>query len=388
MIRDEQETRSDAMTAAPHPLFSPYQLAGRRLTNRIVMAPMTRSRASDDGTPTPLMSTYYAQRFEAGMIVSEGTNMSAQGQGFLNTPGIFTAEHVAGWRMVTDAVHALGSAFFMQLWHVGRIGHPDNMRAGLHPVAPSALVHARTVVTRSGLQPVPVPAVLTLAEVHQVVADYARAASRAIEAGCDGIEIHAANGYLPSQFLHASSNHRTDEFGGSVPNRIRFLLEVTRACVAAVGAERVGVRLTPFSAFNGATSPDEAELYGELIPALAKLRLAYLHAVRAEVSGNVTVPESERHKVADVLGFVRPLWPHTLIAAGNYDSADAMAAVSNGRADLVAFGRDFIANPDLVARLRMGHPLAPRNPAEWYGSGAEGYSDYPRWQPTAPVPRA
>lgn len=374
------------MTADPASLFSPCQVAGRRLANRIVMAPMTRSRARDDGTPTALMATYYAQRAEAGMIVSEGTNISAQGQGFLNTPGIFAAEHVAGWRLVTDTVHARGSVIFLQLWHVGRIGHPDNMRPGLHPVAPSALVHPRTVVTRNGQQPVPVPAVLTLDEVRQVIADYASAARKAIEAGCDGIEIHAANGYLPSQFLHESSNHRTDEFGGSIPNRIRFLLEATQACAAAVGAERVAVRLTPFSAFNGATSPDEADLYAELIPALAKLRLAYLHAVRAEVSGNVTVAESERHKVADVLGFVRPLWPHTLMAAGNYTAAGATAAVRDGQADLVAFGRDFIANPDLVSRFRMGHPLAPRNPQEWYGSGAEGYSDYPRWELEASAP--
>jgi len=374
------------MTVDAESLFAPCEVAGRRLANRIVMAPMTRSRARDDGTPTALMATYYAQRAEAGMVVSEGTNISAQGQGFLNTPGIFIAEHVAGWRMVTDAVHAQGSVIFLQLWHVGRIGHPDNMGPGLHPVAPSALVHARTVVTRHGQQPVPVPVVLTPDEVRQVIADYASAARRAIDAGCDGIEIHAANGYLPSQFLHASSNHRTDEYGGSIANRIRFLLEATQACTAAVGAERVAVRLTPFSAFNGATSPDEAELYAELLPALAKLRLAYLHAVRAEVSGNVTVAESERHKVADVLAFVRPRWPHTLMAAGNYTADGAAAAVRNGQADLVAFGRDFIANPDLVTRFRMGHPLAPRNPQEWYGSGAEGYSDYPRWALEASAP--
>jgi N-ethylmaleimide reductase len=377
-----------AVTAQANALFQPCRVAGRCLANRIAMAPMTRSRARADGTPTPLMATYYAQRAEAGIIISEGTNISAQGQGFLNTPGIFAAEHVAGWRMVTDAVHARGSTFFLQLWHVGRIGHPDNMRGGLHPVAPSALAHPRTVVTREGQRPVPVPVVLSRDEVDAVIADYASAACRAVEAGCDGVEIHAANGYLPSQFLHASSNHRTDEFGGSIQHRIRFLVEVTRACAAAVGAERVAVRLTPFSAFNGATSPDEAELYRQLIPALAQWPLAYLHAVRAEVSGNVTIAESELHKVADVLGFVRPLWPHTLMAAGNFDAASAMAVVAKGCAELVAFGRDFIANPDLVTRLRLGHPLAARNPAEWYGPGAEGYSDYPRWKAAAPSPGA
>lgn len=370
-------------------LFSPFDLAGRRLANRVAMAPMTRSRATADGVPTPLMATYYAQRSEAGLIVSEGTNISAQGQGFLNTPGIFSDAHVAGWRRVTDAVHAGGSAFFLQLWHVGRIAHPDNMQSGLHPVAPSALVHPRTVVTRSGEQPVPVPHALSLDQVRQTVADYASAARRAIEAGCDGVEIHAANGYLPSQFLHSSSNTRTDEYGGNPMQRIRFLMDVAQACAGAVGAHRVAVRLTPFSAFNGATSgADEADLYAMLLPALAGLRLAYLHAVRAEVLGNVTVDEAQRSRVADVLGFVRPRWPGALMAAGNYDLAGAQAAVRDGCADLVAFGRDFIANPDLVSRFRQGHRLAARNPVEWYGSGAEGYSDYARWQAATEAPAA
>jgi N-ethylmaleimide reductase len=345
-------------------LFDPYDFQGHRFANRVVMAPMTRSRAADDGTPTSMMVDYYAQRAEAGAIVSEGTNVSPQGQGFLNTPGIFTPAHIEAWRHVTAAVHARGSAFFLQLWHVGRIGHPDNMQRGLHPVAPSALVHARTIVTRSGAQPTMVPRAMSLDEVQQTVADYATAARNAIQAGCDGVEIHAANGYLPSQFLHATSNHRTDRYGGSIANRIRFLVETAQACATAIGADRVGVRVTPFSAFNGATSPDdEAALYDELIAALARLELGYLHAVSAEVSGNVTVEEAERHKVADVLGFVRPRWRRTLIAAGNFDLARAQAAVRDGRADLVAFGRDFIANPDLVTRLRHGHPLAARNPA-------------------------
>jgi N-ethylmaleimide reductase len=323
------------------------------------------------------------QRSEAGLIISEGTSTSPQAQGFLNVPGIFAAAHVEAWSRVTSAVHARGSAFFLQLWHVGRIGHPDNMQPGLHPVAPSALVHPRTIVTRQGQQPTAVPRAMSLHEVEQTIADYAAAARNAIDAGCDGVEIHAANGYLPSQFLHSSSNHRTDRYGGSIANRARFLVEVAQACADAIGPQRVGIRLTPFSAFNGATSPaDEAALYAHLIAELAGLELSYLHAVSAEVSGNVTLAEAERHKVADVLGFVRPLWKGTLIAAGNFDLARAQAAVRDGRADLVAFGRDFIANPDLVTRLRNGHPLAPRNPAEWYGSGAEGYTDYPRWGTT------
>jgi len=364
-------------------LFAAYDFHGHRLANRIVMAPMTRSRAADDGTPGPLMVEYYAQRSEAGLIISEGTNVSPQAQGFLNTPGIFSEAHIEGWRQVAAAVHARGSAFFLQLWHVGRIGHPDNMQHGLHPVAPSALAHPRTIVTRSGQQPTVVPRAMGLDEVRQAIAQYAAAACDAVKAGCDGVEIHAANGYLPSQFLHSTSNLRTDSYGGSIANRIRFLVEVAQACAAAIGAQRVGVRITPFSAFNGATSPaDEAGLYDELIAALEGLELGYLHAVTAEVSGNVTIPEAERQKAADVLGFVRPRWRHTLIAAGNFDLARGQATVRDERADLVAFGRDFIANPDLVTRLRNGHPLARRDPTEWYGAGAEGYTDYPRWGAT------
>lgn len=365
------------------PLFEPCKVAGLRLRNRIAMAPMTRSRALDDGTPTALMAQYYEQRSEAGLIVSEGTNISAQGQGFLNTPGIFNDAHVTGWRLVTDRLHAMGSLFFLQLWHVGRIAHPDNMALGLEPVAPSAIAHERTVVTPKGLQPVPVPRALSAEEIRQTVADYARSARLAVDAGCDGVEIHAANGYLPSQFLHESSNLRRDEYGGTIEKRARFVIDVAQACTKAIAAHKVGVRLTPFSVFNGAQSADDAPVYSYLIPALAKLELAYLHVVGAEVSGNQTVQPKEGVTLPDVLGFARPLWPHALMAAGSYDLARADADVRSGRADLVAFGRDFIGNPDLVSRLRDKRPLVERRPADWYGSGAEGYTDYPRWEDAA-----
>ncbi len=343
------------------------------------MAPMTRSRATADGTPTDLMAAYYAQRTEAGLIVSEATNISAQGQGFPNIPGIFDRAHVAGWRRVTDSVHRHGSAFFLQLWHVGRISHPDNMMPGLHPVAPSAIAYERTVVTPKGLQPTPVPHPMTTAEIGRTVGEYGRAARLAVEAGCDGIEIHAANGYLPSQFLHQTTNRRTDGYGGDRERRARFTVEIAEACVNAVGSDRVGIRMTPFSAFNGATSTDERELYEFLIPTLAKLRLAYLHVVGAQVSGNQTVQPQDGEELPDVLAFVRPLWPHALVAAGDYTLARADADIRSGRADLIAFGRDFIGNPDLVTRLRDGHALAPRDPTSWYGSGAQGYTDYPLW---------
>ncbi len=364
-------------------LFEPGRLGARVLKNRVAMAPMTRSRAAADGTPTPLMAEYYGQRAGAGVIVSEGVNISAGAQGFLNVPGIWTDAHVAGWREVTRRVQAQDSAFFMQLWHTGRIAHPDNMQAGLHPVAPSALRHERTIVTPRGLQDSVVPREMTGAEIEQVIADYAQAARRALEAGCDGVEIHAANGYLPSQFLHESSNRRTDAWGGSIPARARFLVEVSRACADAIGAARVMVRLTPFSAFNGAQSADDAPVYDHLIAELSKLGLGALHVVGTEVAGNQTVRRAEGEGAADVLGFVRPRWAGTLMAAGEYGLERAQRDLAQGRADLIAFGRDFIGNPDLVERLRHGHPLAERRPADWYGPAAEGYTDYPRWQPSA-----
>lgn len=358
-------------------MFDRYRNGSFDLKNRVVMAPMTRARSEEDGTPNELMATYYAQRAEAGLIVSEAVNISPEGSGFLKTPSIYSDRHVDGWQRVTDAVHNQGGRFFMQLWHVGRIGHPENMLPGLHPVAPSAIPFDRLVVTANGQQPVPVPRALSTAEVGQTVEDFARAAYLAVAAGCDGVEIHAANGYLPSQFLHESSNHRTDAYGGSLAKRARFVIELAQACALAVGSSRVGVRLTPFNVFNGAYSADDAQVYQYLIPSLAELDLGYLHVVGTEVSGNQSVQIVDGKSGVDVLGFVRPLWPHLLIAAGEYDLARAQADITRGRADLIAFGRDFIANPDLVTRLREGHQLTERRPSDWYGSGAKGYIDYP-----------
>lgn len=358
-------------------LFTPFDIPAISLKNRIVMAPMTRSRATDDGTPTSMMVQYYAQRASAGLIVSEGVNISAEAQGFLNVPGISTAAHVAAWRPITERVRANNCVFVMQLWHTGRIGHPDNMRPGLHPVAPSALAHDRTVVTPSGMQAAPVPRVLTDAEILGTIKDYANAARRAIEAGCDAIEIHGANGYLPGQFLHESTNKRTDAWGGTLQKRARFLIEVARACAEAVGGRRVGVRLTPFSVFNGASSDDDEAVNRYLIPALADLGLLYLHVVTAEVAGNQTVVKEQGTEIRDVVGFARSLWPGVLIAAGGYDRNRADTELDSGRADLIAFGRDFIGNPDLPLRLEKGVPLAERSPADWYGSGEAGYIDYP-----------
>lgn len=360
-------------------LFQPYTFAGHRMKNRVVMAPMTRARATADGTPKDLVATYYEQRSEAGLIISEGTNISPQGQGFPDTPGIFTDAHVRGWKEVTDRVHRAGSLFFLQLWHVGRIGHPDSMGPGLQPLAPSAIPFERDVMTSSGLKPAPQPREMTIDDINATIADYVRGAQMALEAGCDGVEIHAANGYLPCQFLHTSSNQRTDRYGGCIENRARFVLEIAEACKEAVGADKVGIRLTPFSGFNGAFSEDEPELHKHVLEQLAKIGLAYVHVVGAEIAGNRTRDEDERPDAPNVARFARPLWPGTLIVGGDYNLERAEMVLTEVGADLVAFGRDFIGSPDLVTRLKNGYPLAPRTPQAWYGSGAEGYTDFARY---------
>ncbi|KPQ05411.1 MAG: N-ethylmaleimide reductase [Rhodobacteraceae bacterium HLUCCA12] len=363
--------------SVPTRLFSPYDMQGMTLKNRVVMAPMTRSRATPDGVPKPIVATYYGQRAGAGLIIAEGTNISPQGQGFPNTPGIFADTHVAAWRNVVEGVHAADSRFFLQLWHVGRIAHPDSMQPGCHPLAPSAVAFERDVMTPSGLQPAPTPRAMTVDDIAQTIEDYANAARRALEAGCDGVEIHAANGYLPAQFLHETSNFRADAYGGSLHNRMRFVIEVVEACVAAIGAERVGIRFTPFGGFNGCSSADEGALYRALLGDLSRFALAYVHIVGANIAGNKTKQGADAANIPDVAALIRPLWPHTLIVGGDYDAGRAEAVLDDPGADLVAFGRDFIANPDLVERMAKGLSLAARDPDSWYGDGAAGYIDFP-----------
>lgn len=357
-------------------LFAPARVGALDLKNRIAMAPMTRSRGTDDRVPKPVVAQYYAQRSGAGLIVSEGVGISPGSFGFPNVPGIYSDAQVQGWRNVTERLRGSGTRFFMQLWHVGRVSHPDNLPPGMQPCAPSALAAGRDVVTRNGPRPAPVPHALESDEVWAVVRDYAQAARRAIEAGCDGVEIHAANGYLPAQFLHETTNLRTDEWGGSIEKRARFIVEVTRACAQAVGPDRVGVRLSPFSAFNGASSSNEPAAYEYLLAQLAPLGLAYLHVVTMEVVGHMT-READAAGVPDVVGFARQRWPGVLIAAGGYDRAKAEQDLNAGRADIIAFGRDFVGNPDLPERLAHGWPLVERRMADWYGPDAKGYTDYP-----------
>ncbi|MFG2664848.1 alkene reductase [Streptomyces sp. NPDC048387] len=362
-------------------LFEPARLGPLALPNRLVMAPLTRNRASADGVPTPLMVTHYAQRASAGLIIAEGTTPNAAGQTFPDIPGIHTPEQVAGWRAVTGAVRAAGGRMFLQLQHGGRIGHPDT--SGLTPVAPSPLPLPDGIHTRAGHTPSVVPHALTPDEIRATVADYATAARRAVAAGFEGVEVHSANGMLPHQFLAPNTNRRTDSYGGPVAHRIRFLAETVRAVAGAIGPERVGLRISPGRTINGVQEGAETEaLYTALLAALADGGLAYLHIVFAD-------PDQP------LFHTLRAAWPGTLIANPDLGWGGPLPA-DGGRAagerllasgaDLIALGRAFVANPDLVERLRTGAPLNPvREQYLMYTGGAEGYNDYPTLA-EAPVP--
>lgn len=348
-------------------LFSPYPLGPVELDNRLVMAPMTRNRASADGVPTDSMVTYYAQRASAGLIVTEGTQPSAVGQGYPHTPGIHTAEQAAGWRRVTDAVHGQGGRIFLQLMHAGRISHPSLQPDGGLPVAPSAVRPAGQVFTADGLQDYVEPRALETEEVEQIVHEFGEAARLAVDvAGFDGVEVHGANGYLPHQFLAEGSNQRTDQYGGSAQNRSRLLLEATAAVVDAVGADRVGVRVSPANTFNDILEHETEEVYAAVVAGLEPLGLAYLHVVE----GPPTVTEK-----------IRGNWSGALIvnAAFNLEptAPNLQALLDDRRSDLVAVGRAFIANPDLVHRLQVGAELNVGDEASFYGGTDAGYIDYP-----------
>ncbi|MHA7154789.1 alkene reductase [Arthrobacter sp. TMN-50] len=351
-------------------LFDTASVGGLQLSNRTVMAPMTRSRADDDGVPTDMMATYYAQRASAGLIVSEGTQPNAQGQGYPFTPGLHTTEQVAGWRSVTDAVHAEGGKIFAQIMHTGRIGHPSLQPNGQTPLAPSAVLPAGQVFTADGMQDFVVPQAMTLQEITDTIADYATAARLAVDAGFDGVEIHGANGYLPHQFLASSTNQRTDEYGGSPVARTRFLVEVMEAVVEAIGAERVGFRLSPGNDFNDISEDDVLETYTSLLEQLVPLGPAYLHIIEARED--------------EVNERILALWKGTLIVnpsplVQNQDAADKERAdqwLARG-ADLIAFGRMFIANPDFVERLATDAPLNEADGSTFYGGTEVGYIDYP-----------
>ncbi len=345
-------------------LWEPTTVGALHLPHRLAMAPMTRNRATPEGVPTPLNAEYYAQRASTALIITEGTQPCEDGQGYLLTPGIHTPEHVAGWRLVTDAVHDAGGRIFIQVMHVGRVSHPDNTPHHRQPVAPSAVAAAGGMVTATGLQDMPTPRELSTEEIAAVVADFAAAAEAAIEAGADGVEIHGANGYLVHQFLSTNANQRTDGYGGSVQNRIRFAVEVATAVAAAIGPERTGIRISPANPYNDITEADTAELYPALVAELAPLGLAYLHVAHGGDD--------------DLLRTLRAAWPGALLVNRGGADIDARAAdVAAGLADVVTVGTMVLANPDLVQRLRTGAPLNTPDQATFYGGDEHGYTDYP-----------
>lgn len=351
-------------------LFQPYDLGPVTLANHIVMAPLTRNRAGAGLVPNELTATYYAQRATAGLLITEATQISAQAQGYQDTPGIYTQAQIDGWRKVTDAVHAKGGRIFVQLWHVGRISHVDLQPGGAAPVAPSAIRAITKTFVNNGFTDVSEPRALELQEIPGIIDDFRKAAANAIAAGFDGVEIHGANGYLLEQFLKDGANQRNDEYGGSVENRARLLLEVTAAVKDEIGAERTGVRISPVSPANAISCSDPQPQYDYLAEQLDALGIVYLHVVEGATGGPRDVSPFDY----DAL---RQRFKNTWIGNNGYDLELASTQLAQGKADLFAFGRPFISNPDLVERLKTGAPLAPLNPETLYGGGAQGYTDYP-----------
>jgi len=354
-----------------NPLYTPFQLGEISLPNRLVMAPLTRGRASRDRVPNELMVDYYRQRASAGLIINEATIISEQAAGWVDSPGIYNAAQVQGWLKVTKAVHAEGGRIVLQLWHMGRASHPDFQPQGALPVAPSAIAIRGEIHTYEGQKPYPVPRAIETDEIAGLVEEYARATRLAREAGFDGVEIHAANGYLIDQFLRDCSNHRTDQYGGSVENRARFLLEVTRAVTNAWSPGRVGVRLSPTGAFNDMQDTAPEAVFGYAAEQLNAFGLAYLHA-------SEPLPG---HPLATNLPPVAPLlrrkFEGPFMLNGGYNAESGGEAIASGAADLISFGVPFLANPDLVERFRAGAALNAPDYATFYFGGAKGYTDYP-----------
>ena len=367
-------------------LFESTTLGPYSLKNRIVLPPLTRSRSSQPGNiPNDLMATYYRQRTGAGFMITEGTQIEPRGQGYAWTPGIHSAEQILGWRKVTDAVHAEGGTIFAQLWHVGRVSHTSLQPNGEAPVAPSAIpaegvsVFIETGPGTGALAPPSMPRALTAAEVKELVQLYAQAARNALDAGFDGVEIHSANGYLINQFISAHSNQRDDEYGSSLQNRLRFLREVTQAVAAVVGKDRLGVRFAPLFAstdearvYLGLVEENPHETYVEAVKVLEEVGIAYLSLAEADWENAPELPESFRSAVREVFS-------GRILYAGKYTAERGKRVLEAGWGDLVAFGRPFIANPDLPKRIANGWPLNPVDPASMYGGTAVGYTDYPTY---------
>jgi N-ethylmaleimide reductase len=361
-------------TAVSRDLFTPVRVGPYAIENRVVMAPLTRNRAGAGNVPQAMAVEYYVQRASAGLIVTEATQISPQGVGYPGTPGIHTAEQVEGWRRVTDAIHAEGGRIFLQLWHVGRISHPSLQTDGALPVAPSAIRPKGDAFTATGPQPFVTPRALATHELPGIVQDYRLAAQNALAAGFDGVEIHAANGYLLDQFLRDGANKRTDAYGGSVENRARLLFEVVDAVTAVWGADRVGVRLSPVNGFNDIRDSDPDATFGYVARRLSRYGIAYLHVVETDFAGAQTFD----------IDALRTAFRGTYIANGGYDRPRADHAIAFRKADLVAFGAPYVANPDLVERFALRAPLNRPDPSTFYGGDERGYIDYPFLDEAAP----
>lgn len=352
-------------------LFSKFKLGNIELQNRVVMAPLTRSRA-ENNIPNQLMSEYYGQRASTGLIITEGTAPSANGLGYPRIPGIYNEEQIKGWQNITNNVHEKGGKIFIQLMHTGRVSHPLNMEDGTEIVAPSAIGLSGEMYTdQQGMQPYPIPREMSHEDIAQAQNEYVQAAKNAMKAGFDGVEIHAANGYLIDQFINTASNIRSDEYGGSIENRSQFALEVAQKVVDAIGAEKTGIRISPYGAFNDmGTFKDLEETYEYLAQELAQLKLAYIHIVEMSALGGPEVPLSLKLKISDVFG-------GPIIRSGGLDKEKAEAALNNGEGELVSFGRSLIANPDLVYSMENDIPLQDPDFDTFYTPGKKGYTDYP-----------
>jgi len=358
-------------------LFNGFNLKGLPLSNRIVMSAMTRTRATEEDVPTDVMRDYYVQRASAGLIVTECTQISDQAHGIIRAPGLHRADQIAAWRGVTDAVHAAGGRIYCQIWHCGRVAHPD-MRGGEQPVGPSAIPATGEFFLPSGRVEFPVPRELRIDEIPGIVADFAQATRNAREAGFDGVELHGANGYLQDQFLQDGSNQRTDAYGGPIENRARLMLETAQAMIDAWSADRVGVRLSPSSYLYGVDDSNKIETFGFLVRALDALQVGYLCLLEPNAK------DAERGvQISNVAETFRPMTSAPIIVNTGFDKATANAMLESGNADLVAFGVPFIANPDLVERFRIDAPLSKPDPTLFYGAGLKGYTDYPTLETSA-----
>lgn len=368
--------------SSTHSLLTPVSLGKFALPNRIVMPPMTRSRATQPtDSANELMAQYYAQRASAGLIISEGTQISAMGKGYAWTPGIYTETQIQGWKLVTDAVHTAGGTMFAQLWHVGRVSHPANLN-GEQPVSSSAIAAENVKVfiddgsNAPGFVETVLPRALSIDEIKSVIGEYYQAALNADKAGFDGVELHAANGYLVNQFIDSESNNRSDEYGGSLENRLRFLDEVVAALVEALGADRVGVRLAPLTTLNGTVDADPETTYVAAAKVLNKHNIAYLHIAEADWEDAPNMPQDFKQQLRDAFS-------GCIIYAGKYTAERAQAALASGVADLIAFGRPFVANPDLPARIANNQPWATHDPDTLFGGSERGLTDYPTYENSA-----